>query len=589
MSGFVNLFRAEYAPEIVAVDERRYLEVATKRDDAMKAVKWIEDNYRGQAMIWTLLPNVSELLLDVQGDCIVRDISVYLESPPVLQDILLFCTSTRSWIEGEPGNVCLLLYDFEHSTVCWSSLLSCAYLTYFRLSPTSNSALQDLYSQRALFHRRSKLRMPDLPQQFLIYLRYIEHLLKPNARGHFSAITIRQVVMRGIPRCSSAPKHMPGCIPMLVIRDSRSGERFYLSQADRHYSPEEGPVRWILPNVVCFGDLMIGVHNCRGVDLDASFSEMRQEGELLFEVSLHSAMLEMHNSAPYKSATAYMHPFACCLQTPPDSVCICLDRTALGIAHKDDRFRVDFHIELILAKETREEEALRFAAAVQALEHEARQMAAEGGSAVGRAVGAQGVLKVTPNPKDLLREFGEEASGMRRGSEEEARLGSAGSLDGVNSVGVRYSFPPRKNPFSGEVEVSLLAEAGSSEGLIWLAEGQWGRGVQGVCMVLPLLVVLEPLPHDAAAQGCGAWKRCRVRVPLERLSRLACAEGRLELEWDAGDARGRQTVVVEGVGRRAAEALAAHIRANALANQQVCVCVCVRERVSERERDRICY
>eukprot|EP00961_Rhodomonas_salina_P135292 1820235-Rhodomonas_salina.1 len=59
-SGFVNLFKAEYAPNSVTVDERRYLEMSVKPDEILKAVEWIEAHYKGlcrvQCCVFCVLP-----------------------------------------------------------------------------------------------------------------------------------------------------------------------------------------------------------------------------------------------------------------------------------------------------------------------------------------------------------------------------------------------------------------------------------------------------------------------------------------------------------------------------------------------------
>lgn len=561
-SGFVNLFKAEYAPNSVTVDERRYLEMSVKPDEILKAVEWIEAHYKGQAMIWTLLPNLGDTLHGVQGDCTVRDISVYLERPPVLEDILTFCSSSRSWVEGEAGNISILLYTFDIKTVRWASLLSCSYLLFFRRAMSSLAAITFLYKQRTLYHKRDKKRTPDMTRQLMSYLLYMERMVKNELPTKMEPITIREVVMRGIPRCNVAPA---GCIPMLAIRDSRTGAILFQTSADRHFSPEDGVARWNVPNKVCFGDIIITIHHCPSVDPDASFADMRQKGELLLGFGLHSALLDMHNSAPKKSATSYMHPFACCLQYPEDCKCVCLDRTSLGIPHRDDRFRLDFHIELVLSAKTNPEDAAPFTNSVLNLQQYAQALPALYARAdESAAVGARGLLKVTPNPKDLLREFrGTSRAVESFGSEDDA------CRENVNSVGVRFSFPPHKNPFTGNVEASLLAEAGTDASLMELGDGRWGWPVQGFCMVLSLLVVLEPLESDVNANSTGNWKKCRIRVPIEKITKIEVAEGRLVMEWDTGDARGKESVVIDDQGlAKHVDEIGALIKNNMLNNVQ---------------------
>ncbi len=66
----------------------------------------------------------------------------------------------------------------------------------------------------------------------------------------------------------------------------------------------------------------------------------------------------------------------------------------------------------------------------------------------------------------------------------------------MRSVAVRFSFPPVIDPFTDQIEASLLAEEGSAADLMKLSDGQWALPVKGFCMVLSLLVRCRNLaPH----------------------------------------------------------------------------------------------
>lgn len=124
----------------------------------------------------------------------------------------------------------------------------------------------------------------------------------------------------------------------------------------------------------------------------------------------------------------------------------------------------------------------------------------------------------------------------------------------IHSVPIMFSFPPVKDPFDKNrgKETLLVEESDKGSDAVELADGVWGLPVQGLCMILPSLIVLEPVLGDQNATRVGK-SYCQIRIPIEKLQRIELCElerhegekgGKLRLLWDCGDAIGERYVVV---------------------------------------------
>jgi hypothetical protein len=140
--------------------------------------------------------------------------------------------------------------------------------------------------------------------------------------------------------------------------------------------------------------------------------------------------------------------------------------------------------------------------------------------------GVRPVLKVTPNPRDILADY-ELTSAHMAGMSLLQRAQEA-KTDGVAhefcSVPVYYSFPPINDPFANcktpASRASLLVgetDVDPSEVIIDLGDGLLGRAVGGLCMVLPSLIIVEPLRLDARASVVGI-ELCQIRIPVEHIT-----------------------------------------------------------------------
>ena len=158
------------------------------------------------------------------------------------------------------------------------------------------------------------------------------------------------------------------------------------------------------------------------------------------------------------------------------------------------------------------------------------------------------VLKVTPNPRDILADY--ELSSAHGVGMSLLQRAQAGSSDGIGdefcSVPVYYSFPPINDPFAkSKTPASLLVgetDIDPSEVIIDLGDGLLGRAVGGLCMVLPSLIIVEPLRLDARASAVGI-ELCQIRIPVEHITNCT-------LHPEGGVGRGCSGVPVAGANEK---------------------------------------
>jgi len=256
------------------------------------------------------------------------------------------------------------------------------------------------------------------------------------------------------------------------------------------------------------GDIIFKLHHSKAGDPED------EDGELLVEFHFHTCMTYLHIWGGKEKAKAEVE----------QTNLLRLDRDHLGIASNDIRFAADFSIDLLLSGHqvsNYKQYSFKLKTPLASDNPDRKtsfiQMHNPSLEALWRLVQdipqpdqppeqpkPRPVLRVTPNPKELL--------------ESHDHLDS--EIIDVHSVPILFSFPPVNDPFDKEKdrETLLVEEADRNDDAIELADGVWGAPVQGLCMVLPSLVVLEPVVGDQNARRVGK-KYCQIRIPVEKLQR----------------------------------------------------------------------
>uniref|UniRef100_A0A7S4LZZ8 TLDc domain-containing protein n=1 Tax=Guillardia theta TaxID=55529 RepID=A0A7S4LZZ8_GUITH len=518
------------------------LEVIVEAEKQKDASKYLLENYKGKFMVWSLLP--VQDTEDFDND--VQDIAAYVTSPPALEDILKVCHSIHGWIECDTGNVAVVLSSSEQLVSSWSALICCAYSLYSKSFVHAAEAFAHLACQRieATLSAQDILSNPesaefkyeDLPLVHRTYLFYVETLIKTRCIPHDSPIYVTRIVMHGIPKI--ARQGEVGCIPVISMHSVTSGRMIFssewqstsksLSSSLRVYSVEDCSA--IFPvNAAVMGDVVLRMSHRE------SLEEEESKYEKLFEFSFHSAMLHYHQ---HKSTSNPQ-------ETITSAGLIRLDRSSLGIRKDDKRFDEDFSIDILIASD---ESCLTDDLECNVQSKESNKTSAPRYDTLQRLLDAlppadehqhvkpqpRPTLKVTPNPREILEEFFSDEV-------------DSSVTSNINSVPIIFSFPPFGSSEEQEDAPTLLHEGDSQqeELLLDLGGAMTGRPVRGFCMVLPSLVVLEPLRVDKNARMVGIEK-CQIRIPVEKIVKFEVTmraghppasselDQQIVIEWDGG-------------------------------------------------------